>query len=146
MNWNYTREERPVAQAGDHRFEVIAAEEKVSQSGKNMIVVTLKLNGYDTNVKDYFVEGEWLNRKLTQWFDATNIDEGDMNLLGWKGAVGAARFKEDENGYLKVSYYIDKKRAEKLPAWQGEMPERQTVTTLSDAKFEDVTNEDDLPF
>lgn len=146
MNWNYTREERPVAQAGDHRFEVIAAEEKVSQSGKNMIVVTLKLNGYDTNVKDYFVEGEWLNRKLTQWFDSTNINEGDMNLLGWKGAVGAARFKEDENGYLKVSYYIDKKRAEKLPAWQGEMPERQTVTTLSDAKFEDVTNEDDLPF
>lgn len=146
MNWNYTREETPRAQAGDHRFEVIAAEEKVSQSGKNMVVVTLKLNGYDTNVKDYFVEGEWLNRKLTQWFDSTNINEGDMNLLGWKGAVGAARFKEDENGYLKVSYYIDKKRAEKLPAWQGEMPERQTVTTLSDAKFEDVTNEDDLPF
>lgn len=138
--WNYTREEK-TSRAGDHRFEVVNAEEKVSQSGKNMIVVTLKLNGYDIYVKDYFVEGEWLNRKLTQWFDATNIDEGDMNLLGWKGAVGAARFKEDENGFLKVAYYIDRARAAQLPEWEGPIPERQTVT-----KPEELNPDDDLPF
>ena len=28
MNWNYKREETPRAQAGDHRFEIVAAEEK----------------------------------------------------------------------------------------------------------------------
>ena len=111
-----------------------------------MIVITLKLNGYDVKVKHYIVHNEYFNRNMTNFFDSVNIDDGDFNLPGWVGAVGAARFKEDDQGYLKVAYFIDKKRAEKLPAWQGEMPERQTVTTLSDAKFEDVTNEDDLPF
>jgi|CZCB01.1.fsa_nt_gi hypothetical protein len=146
MNWNYKREETPRAQAGDHRFEIVAAEAKVSQAGNDMIVITLKLNGYDVKVKHYIVHNEYFNRNMTNFFDSVNIDDGDFNLPGWVGAVGAARFKEDDQGYLKVAYFIDKKRAEKLPAWQGEMPERQTVTTLSDAKFEDVTNEDDLPF
>lgn len=140
MGWNYAREESKKAQAGDYRFECLAAEEQRSKSGKNMIVVSLKLNGAQITVKDYFVEGEWFNRKATSWFDSTNIEEGNFNLPTWVGAVGAAKFKEDENGYLKVHYYLDKRQQERLPAWQGPMPERQTVTEFSD--FDD----ENLPF
>ncbi|MDD3437615.1 MAG: hypothetical protein PHC64_10730 [Candidatus Gastranaerophilales bacterium] len=139
--WNYAREETPRAGAGDYRFEVINAVEDVSKSGKDMIVVSLKLNGTNITVKDYFVAGEWFNRKVTQFFDSTNIEEGNFEFLTWIGAVGAARFKEDENGYLKVHYYLKPEQAEKLPPWQGDMPERQTVT-----EFAPVNSDDDLPF
>ena len=52
---------------------------------------------------------------MTNFFDSVNIDEGDFNLPGWVGAVGAARFKEDDQGYLKVSYFIDKKALRSYP-------------------------------
>jgi hypothetical protein len=140
-NWNYKREETTNVGAGDHRFEVVSAKEAVSKAGNKQIVVALKPNGAVFTVNDYFVEGEYFNRKVTQFFDSTGIAEGDFNLLTWTGAIGAARFKEDENGYLKVAYYLDKMKAEKLPAWQGDKPERQTVTEL-----ETLDEDDDLPF
>jgi len=137
-NWNYAREETERTGAGDYRFEVVSAEEKASSTKKNMIVVGLKPNGATFTVYDYFVEGEYFNRKATQFFDATNVEDNNFDLLTWVGAVGAAHFKEDENGYLKVGYYLDKKRAEKLPPWQGEMPERQTVTEFKEVEEEDL--------
>lgn len=143
-NWDYTREETTNVAAGDHRFEVVSAEEKTSKSGKRMIVVGLKPNGASFTVNDYFVEGEYFNRNMTSFFDSTNIEEGNFNFPTWIGAVGAARFKEDENGFLKRAYYLDPKRAEKLPPWQGDMPERQTVTEIGYG-FVKITD-DELPF
>jgi hypothetical protein len=145
MAFNYTREESSNAGAGDHRFAVISAEEKTSKTGKQMVVITLKPNGATFTVNDYIVEGEYFNRKMTQFFDSTGIEEGNFNYLTWTGAVGAARFKENENGYLKVGYYIDQKRAEKLPAWVGDKPERQTVTEIG-GRMETLDPSDDLPF
>ena len=146
-NWNYARESSTNVSAGDHRFEVVSAEEKQSKAGKDMIVITLKPNGATFTVNDYLVEGEWFNRKATQFFDSTGIKEGDFNLVTWVGAMGAARFKEDEQGYLKVHYYIDKNKAEKLPAWIGDMPTRQTVTEIGgdDDGFAPLDDED-APF
>lgn len=142
---NYKREEMPRAGAGDYWFEVLEAKKTVSKnSGNNMLVVSLLLNGTGITVKDYFVEGEWFNRNITSFFDATNIEDGDFELLTWTGAVGAAKFKEDDNGYLRVHYYLNKDQQSKLPEWQGEMPERQTVTEIGG--FEPVENDDDLPF
>ena len=137
-NWNYVREERAnTVTAGDHRFEVVSAEEKTSKSGKNMIVVGEKINGANFIVYDYFVEGEYFNSKATQFFDSTGIEENNFQLLTWVGAIGAAKYKEDENGYLKVAYYIDQSRAEKLPAWVGEKPTRQTITDLMEMEEDD---------
>lgn len=59
----------------------------------------------------------------------------------WIGAVGAARLKEDDKGYLKVQYFISKDRAEKLPPWDGKLPERQELTRLSD-----LEDESELPW
>jgi len=142
MNFNYTREESNRLTPGNYRVEIVDVEEAQTRlSGRDMLVVTLKPNGSNIKIQHYIVQNEYWNRNMTQFFDSFNIDEGDFNLPTWIGAVGAARLKENENGYLKVAWFIDKKRAEKLPAWQGEMPERQTVT-----EFKEIKDDDDLPF
>ena len=57
--------------------------------------------------------------------------------------MGAANFVLDENDYLKVKYFINAEKAENLPSFEGDRPERQTVQ-----KFTDDTDDglDDLPF
>ena len=142
-DWEYKREESGRI-TGDHRIVIVGAQDSVSKtSGNNMITVIVQPNGSNIKIHSYIVKNEYFNRNATQFFDAfPQIDEGDFNLLGWVGCVGAARLKEDENGYIKVAWFLDAKRAEKLPPWQGEVPERQTVTALDGA--EEV--EEELPF
>lgn len=142
--WYYKREEADRLSAGDYRVVIVDAQEAVSKtSGNPMIVVTVRPNGSNIKIQNYIVRNQYFNRNMTQFYDAfPQISEGDFNLLGWVGCVGAARLKEDENGYLKVAWFLDAKRAEKLPPWQGEVPERQTVTALGDAEEVD----EELPF
>lgn len=130
-------------------MEITAVEETESKAGNPMIVVTVRPNGSNINIKHYIVKNQYFNRNMTDFFDSFNIDEGDFNFPTWVGAVGAAKLAEDENGYLKVRWFISESKAEKLPPWQGTMPERQTVTVIGSATagFVDVVpDEDDLPF
>lgn len=142
-SWDdYKREEVTRPEAGDYRVEIVNAEAAISKtSQKPMIVVTVKPNGSNIKIKHYIVKNDWFNRNMTELFDSFNIDEGDFELAGWIGAVGAARLKEDENGYLKIARFISRDRADKLPEWAGEVPKRQTVT-----EFKEVGTEDDLPW
>lgn len=144
-NWDYTREESNRLSPGDYRVEIVDVQEAISKTSNNpMLVITVRPNGSNIKIQTYLVKNEHFNRNATQFFDAfPQIQEGDFNILGWVGCVGAARLKEDENGYLKVAWFLDARRAEKLPPWQGEMPERQTVTTLGG--FTDI-EDDELPF
>ena len=142
-NWNdYQREEAPRLEAGDYRVEIVDVEDTTSKSsGSPMIVVTVKPNGSNIKIKHYVVKNQYFNRNMTEFFDSFNIDEGDFNFIGWVGAVGAAKLKEDDSGYLKVAWFIRRDKAESLPAWVGEMPERQTVT-----EFTEVDESSDLPW
>jgi hypothetical protein len=80
---------------------------------------------------------------MTDFFDGfPEIDEGDFNIFGWIGAMGAAKIVEDEKGYLKVRYWISAKNAEKLPEWSGPKPERNTVVE----GYVTEASDDDLPF
>lgn len=141
-NWDYTREENARLTPGDYRVSVVDAEEKTSSTGNQMIVVTVQPNGSSIKIKHFIVKNQYFNRNATQFFDSFNVEEGNFNLLTWIGAIGAARLKEDENGYLKVSWFIDKQKAEKLPEWIGDIPERQTVTDFTPVCAED----DEDPF
>lgn len=143
MSWNYERDDsggRP--KTGKQRCVIVDVEEAVSKaSHKPMIVVTVQPSGSKARVKYYIVQNEHFNRNMTQFFDAfPSIREGDFNFLTWVGAMGAADFGEDENGYLKVKWWLDSVRAEGLPEWEGEKPEQQQLTELEDE------DEDDLPF
>ena len=144
-NWDYQREESARLQPGDYRVEITNAEEKVSSTGNPMIVITVKPNGSNITINHYIVKGPYFNRNMTQFFDSFNVADGDFNFMTWVGAIGAARLKEDENGYLKVNYFIGKNRADKLPEWIGEKPERQTVTDIA-SQFEEIDTDDDIPF
>jgi len=150
-NWDsYQREEqeRESALTGKHRVVIVEADEAVTgpnskNPGTPMIVIKLRPSGRRFTVTHRIVKNDWFNRNMTQFFDAfPEIKEGDFNFLGWAGAEGAAMFKEDAQGYTQVSYFLDPVRAADLPAFEGEKPERQTITSLDD----DSDLDDELPF
>lgn len=141
-NWDdYRREERPRLTPGDYRVEIVSVEEKESKAGNPMLVIGVQPNGSKIIIYHYIVKNEWFNRNMTDFFDSFNIDDGDFTLPTWIGAVGAARLKEDDKGYLKVQYFISEDRAEKLPPWEGKLPERQELT-----KLDDVEDDGELPW
>ena len=139
----YKREERARLTPGDYRVAITNVEETVSRGGNPMLVVTVQPNGSEIHIKHYLVKNEYFNRNLTDLLDSFGLGE-NFDTLTWVGAVGAAKLVEDENGYLKVRYFLSPERAEKLPPWQGKEPERQEVSSLGDG-FE-MLDDDDLPF
>lgn len=143
-SWDdFKREERPRLSPGDYRVTIVSAEERTSKAGNPMIVIGLRPNGGSIIINHYIVKNQYFNRNMTDFFDSFNIDEGDFCFPSWIGAVGAAKLKEDDQGYLKVSYFISQDRADKLPPWEGEIPERQTVTDMGFSESED---DGELPF
>ena len=139
----YKREERSRLVPGDYRVAITEVEETTSRNGNPMLVVTVQPNGSGIHIKHYLVKNEYFNRNLTELLDSFGLGE-NFDTLTWVGAVGAAKLVEDENGYLKVRYFLSPERAEKLPPWQGKEPERQEVSSLGDG-FE-MLDDDDLPF
>ena len=139
---SFKREERKTITPGDYRVQVVEAEETVSKSsGKNMLVITVQPNGSDIKIKQYIVDNQYFNQNMTQFFDSFNVPFGDFDLPTWKGAIGAAKLVLDENEFLRVKYFIHRDKQGSLPQWEGQLPERQSVTTLG-APVED----DELPF
>ena len=144
---DYKREERePESKiTGKQRCVITAVEEKTSKaSGLPMIEITVRPSGCRFTVKSWLVHNDNFNRNATQFFDAfPEIGDGNFDFLTWVGCEGAAMFAEDENGYLKVKYWLDAVRAESLPPFEGDKPEKQTVTTLTEDDGDDT---DGLPF
>lgn len=141
-NWDdYRREERERLAPGNYRVEIVSAEETESRAGNPMLVIGIRPNGSKITIKHYIVKNEYFNRNMTDFFDSFNIDDGDFTLPTWVGAVGAAKLKEDDQGYLKVQYFLSQERAEKLPPWDGPLPERQELVQLKE-----VEDDGDLPW
>lgn len=143
---DYQREEREESAkvTGRLRCVITDVEETESKtSGLPMIVVSVRPSGTRFSVKSYIVKNEHFNRNATQFFDAfPEIGDGNFSFVEWVGALGAAMFDLDERGYVRVKYFIDAVRAENLPPFEGERPERQTVSKLDD---EDALD-DEIPF
>lgn len=145
-NWDgYKREEaKSRLQPGAYRVEIVSAEEKVSKSGKPMIVVGVKPNGSGLVIRDFFVSGEYFNSKASRFFDAfPQIGDGNFNFVEWVGCVGACQLKQ-EGEYLAVHYYLTPQQAEKLPAWVGEMPEQQKVSSIAEMQEVEMADDDML--
>lgn len=145
-DWGYTRDEsKNTDRLGKKRCVIVEATESVSKSsGLPMIVITVMPNKSGAKVRNYLVKNEHFNRNATQFFDAfPEIGDGNFDLLTWVGAMGAANFTEDENGYLKVKHWINPAQAADLPAWEGEKPEKQEMTTIDGVSVE---ADEDLPF
>ncbi len=143
MNWTYKREEAPKLGEGTYRVVITNAEETTSKAGNQMLVITLRPSGSNLTIKHYIVQNDYFNRNMTDFYDAFDIPEGNFNLVEWIGAMGAAKLKEDDMGYLKVSFFVNKARAEKLPEFVGEKPERQKVDNSFAKEMEDVIIDDE---
>ena len=146
-NWDdFQREDREESAkvTGRLRCVIVEAEETTSKaSGLPMIVVSVRPSGTTFKVKTYLVKNDHFNRNATAFFDAfPEITFGDFNFLSWVGAEGAAMFKEGANGYTELAYFLSPERAADLPPFEGDKPERQTITSLDDAEDDDS----DLPF
>ena len=141
--WNYTREEtKSEVKTGIQRCVIVAAEEGISKSSGNpMIIVTVTPSASNAKVKNYIVKNERFNKNMTDFFDAfPSIAEGNFNFIEWVGAEGAANFGLDENGYLKVRWFVSPAKAEHLPPFEGTKPEQQTVETYTEV------SDDEMPF
>ena len=132
---------------GDHRVRIQMAEEQTSNSGRQMIKLTLEVSGYSSTIWHYIVfmaENQKLtNQKLGELWNSFDIPQGNFNLQQWIGKVGAAKVKhEDYNGNAnpKIAYFISRDRQDKLPAWKE--PNSAGVSLEEMPTFDD----NDLPF
>lgn len=142
MGWdNYKRTESTPFQEGIYRVVITETEEKLSKAGDKMLVITLRPSGSKRTIKYFLVDGEYFDRNLTSIYDSFDIPEGNMDFISWIGAMGAAKIVINDAGYPKIRWFINKKKAESLPPFEGEKPQRQEVT-----KLEEVGEEEELPF
>ena len=144
---SYQREEneRPSNITGKLRCVIVSAESKTSKSGNPMIEIKVRPSGCKFSVTTWLVKNDSFNRNATQFFDAfPEIGDGNFNFIEWIGAEGAADFGEDDRGYLKVKWWVDAVKAQSLPPFEGDKPERQTITSLTEE--EPYDDDDDLPF
>lgn len=63
------------------------------------------------------------NQSLGEIWESFNLKVGDLNVLNWRGKVGAARVKQSpdkQTGEIRssVAYFLTRKRQENLPAWR----------------------------
>ena len=150
MAWTYNPNEFDpnvsfeVVPVGDHRVRIEEVEQQVSKtSGNEMLKVTFSISGHTGKLWYYIVfmpdKPQLTNQKLGEFFDSFGIKPGDMNILEWRGKVGACRIKHEiyeGKTQARISYLLLKSKQGDLPAWQetdGKITEQpQPVQSLRD--------------
>lgn len=152
--WNYQREEgtQDKIEVGEHRLRIASVEKAISKAGKDMLIIKFDVSKHNLKIWHYIVflpdNPQLTNRNLTQLFDSFGIEAKDANnLQSWVGKTGACVTKAEEyNGSesIKVRYFLDKRRQEKLPAWVEGTGNKPTggVDTLIPADISD----EEMPF
>ena len=119
---------------GDYRVRIEGAEETRSKAGNEMFKLTFSVSGKKNKLWFYIVfpypedvnypkKKQMTNQKLGEVWESFNIPVGEMNVLNWRGKVGAARVKQElnkESGEMQnaISYFLTRRRQQELPAWQ----------------------------
>lgn len=144
---NYESDSYELIPAGDYRVRIEETSERVSQSGKEMIRMKLKVNGYNAPLWYYLVfdssseeARKRTDQRLGSVYESFQIERGDLNIQDWVGKTGGARIKNktDKDGETRseVHYFLSRKRTEKLPLWDGEIPKDEGYRGLnSDIPF-----------
>lgn len=111
---------------GHHRVRIEEAKETVSKTGKDMVVLTLCVSKHKGKLWFNLVfdlnNKAMTNQKLGEIWESFDLKVGDMNLLSWKGKVGACNVKHKlkegtSEMQAQVSYFLSRKKQEDLPAW-----------------------------
>ncbi len=132
---NYESESYDLIPAGEYRVKIEDAAEQVSQSGKDMIRLKLKVNGYSVPLWYYMVfdnsteeSKKRTDQRLGAIYESFEIERGNVNVNDWKGKTGGARVKQraDNKGEMRseVHYFLSRKKVTTLPAWEGKNEEQ----------------------
>lgn len=152
INWqfnenDYNETNFPIIPIGDVRVRIASVEEKKSQNGNDMLVLTLDVSGHSGSLWYYLVfmpqNPQITNQRLGQIFDSFGIAPGNMNFTSWVGKVGGARIKHEQyNGETsaKINYFLSRSKVDNLPAWT-DTPGKASVTGGTP-----TVNDGDLPF
>lgn len=128
---NYNAEGYQLIPAGKYRVRIENAEEKTSSTGKPMIKLTLKVNGYNSKVWHNVVFDSTseaakarTDDRLGRIFDSFEIEQGNLNLEDWKGKSGGALIKNepDNKGVMRavISYFLKQGDQILLPMWEDQ--------------------------
>ena len=143
-SWNDYKREEPEKIEGKYRCVITDVEETVSKkSGLPMIIVTVRPSGQKFTIRWYLVKNDKFNKNATNFFDAVDgVEDGDFEFIKWIGCEIGAMLGEDDQGYTQVRYWLNHKKLDDLPPFEGEKPPKQDVTSFTDESDSD----DDLPF
>lgn len=129
MAWNYSEKEykdsKVTIPAGDHRVRMASVTPKISKtSGNPMYEIKFDVSNFQFKIFYYLVfsadNSQRVNGSLGSIRDSFGVTpsvDPEQTPPGWTGAVGAARVKLDEEGKPKISFFIEKSKQDKLPAW-----------------------------
>ncbi len=162
-NWNYDAKDynpdghfTPIA-PGDYRVRIEEAEETTSKAGNEMFKLTLAVSGKKIKLWFYIVfpqpddpkfaeKKQMTNQKLGELWESFNLKVGDMNILNWRGKVGAARVKQEMNqqkGEIQnaISYFLTRKRQEGLAPWSEPDGNGSSASSPAPADFMSMRDE-----
>jgi hypothetical protein len=128
---------------GPHSLTVEAATQETSKAGNAMIKASFSVRGYNCRIFHYFVDNEYIQKKLDQFFNAFGIAPGDFDLRGWIGRSGEAMVAHEEyNGKAqpRINYFVLRDEGG-APARPTPRTDRQDVGSLR----EEPGFEDDFP-
>jgi hypothetical protein len=136
---------------GDNEAFVKSVQEKISESGNPMLVITFE-NNEGAEIKYYIVDGEFKLQKLKQFYMAFGIPLGSRDFEEWRGKRGIVVCKQGDpyNGkiYNKVSYLRPRLNASVPPANNPprSQPARQPDSPRKEQLPPDDGFDDDIPF
>jgi hypothetical protein len=107
INWpydksQYSKDDYVLIPEGEYPVRIKEATEKISSTGKNMIVLTLNVVNepqYGTLFYNMVFDSAYpgmVNQRLGRIYDSFGITEGNLDTYTWAGYQGVARVKHKE--------------------------------------------------
>ena len=143
---------------GPHRVRIEEAKETVSHSGKDMIVLTLAVSGYNSKLWGYIILDDAspeavkkTNQALGTVFNSFNIPHGDFELDHWIGKVGGVMVNHREtvggNKRANVRFFLYRNQVDKLPAWGSDVQNSNNQEAVNPDMVDfDFSNNSGIPF
>lgn len=86
---------------GDHTVIIMGAQVKPTQTGKQMIEVSLLVPKANNSIYiERYVEGDYFNQNLSKFFDAFGLKAGNFNFATWVKKTGTGHFIHKEETFI----------------------------------------------
>lgn len=158
-NWvydpsQYKEKDFPMIPVGDHRVRISDVNEKTFSTGNTGFEIVFEVSGYNSRLWYNLVldakDPARTNQKLGEFFESFGITNYNLGSgKQWIGLVGGCRVKHgsyNEKARAEVSYFINKNRQEKLPAWKEPENGNYNAGNFSPVYDPEVELPSDLPF